>query len=161
MGLNVLNIVFPEFFFKRVQNGGPALATAWRLFDFFVLLLIFRLRYGIMGMSEFAVVFENCAVLESWAWLAGWPHTMGITIHSTVAVQAGSVRCVIAGATALYPALAWLFRWRDWKKFMGLLRGSAAASVRGNDGDRALFRLFNTCRWRRGWRRIAASAWRN
>jgi len=41
MVLNVLlNIVFLEFFFKRVQNGGPALATALACyFDFFALLL--------------------------------------------------------------------------------------------------------------------------
>src|SRR5258708_9908225 len=46
----VLNIVFLQFFFKRVQNGGPALATALAtFFDFFALFIIFRLRYGPLG----------------------------------------------------------------------------------------------------------------
>src|SRR5437764_1031730 len=49
----VLNIVFLQFFFKRVQNGGPALATALAtFFDFFALFVIFRLRYGAMGTME-------------------------------------------------------------------------------------------------------------
>src|SRR5271155_4535345 len=40
----VLNILFLEFFFKRVQNGGPALATAIACyFDFFALFIVFRL----------------------------------------------------------------------------------------------------------------------
>src|SRR6266852_2332036 len=46
----VLNIVFLQFLFKRVQNGGPALATALAcFFDFFALFVIFRLRYGALG----------------------------------------------------------------------------------------------------------------
>src|SRR5260221_6545443 len=49
----VLNIVFLQFFFKRVQNGGPALATAIAcFFDFFALFIIFRLRYGALGSIE-------------------------------------------------------------------------------------------------------------
>src|SRR5436189_4475172 len=41
----ILNILFLQVFFNRVQNGGPALATALATFlDFFALLLIFRFR---------------------------------------------------------------------------------------------------------------------
>src|SRR5258707_13252750 len=52
--LNIdLNVIFLEFFFKRVQNGGPALATALAtFFDFFALLIIFCLRYRPMGTIE-------------------------------------------------------------------------------------------------------------
>jgi hypothetical protein len=48
-----------------VQERGPALATALACyFDFFALLLIFRLRYGVMGMREIArLVCEDRAVL--------------------------------------------------------------------------------------------------
>src|SRR5260370_39659605 len=44
--LNIfLNIIFLEFFFKRFQNGDPALPTALAtIFDFVILFALFRLR---------------------------------------------------------------------------------------------------------------------
>src|SRR5437899_8051036 len=58
----VLNIVFLQFFFKRVQNGGPALATAIAcFFDFFALFIIFRLRYGALGTMEIMRSFSKIA----------------------------------------------------------------------------------------------------
>ncbi|HEX8871277.1 MAG TPA: murein biosynthesis integral membrane protein MurJ, partial [Candidatus Acidoferrum sp.] len=54
--LNIaLNFVFLHYFFRRFQNGGPALATVLAtLFDFFTLFFIFRLRYGALGTFEIA-----------------------------------------------------------------------------------------------------------
>jgi len=124
MVLNVvLNIVFLEFFFKRVQNGGPALATALACyFDFFVLLLIFRLRYGIMGMSEILRSFSKIALCSGIMGVACWlaAHYTEFTIHSTVAVQAGVFVALIAGATALYLALAWIFRCSEIEEIYGI-----------------------------------------
>src|SRR3989442_2785498 len=49
----ILNIIFLQFFFKRVQNGGPAPATSPPAFlDFFSLFVIFRLRYGPLGTMQ-------------------------------------------------------------------------------------------------------------
>src|SRR5262249_60089165 len=100
MVLNVvLNIIFLEFFFKRVQNGGPALATALACyFDFFALLLIFRIRFGIMGMREilrsFSKIFLCSAIMGVACWLGG--HYTQFTIHSRFLVQvlvfAGMIR---------------------------------------------------------------------
>src|ERR1044071_4064812 len=49
----VLNVAFlnNNWLYHRVQNGGPALATGLACyFDFFALFLIFRLRYGRLGI---------------------------------------------------------------------------------------------------------------
>ena len=50
--LNIcLNVLFLKLLLLQTfQNGGPALATALAtIFDFFVLFVIFRLRYGPLG----------------------------------------------------------------------------------------------------------------
>src|SRR5207247_10409662 len=49
----VLNVVFLEFFFKRVHNAGPALATALDTgYDFLGLFVLFWLRSGALGTIE-------------------------------------------------------------------------------------------------------------
>jgi putative peptidoglycan lipid II flippase len=124
MGLNiVLNIVFLEFFFKRVQNGGPALATALACyFDFFALILIFRLRYGPMGIREifksFSKIFLCSAIMGLACWLGG--HYTQFTIHSRFLVQLLVFAGLIAGATVLYLASAWIFRCSEIEEIYGI-----------------------------------------
>jgi putative peptidoglycan lipid II flippase len=124
MVLNVvLNIVFLEFFFKRVQNGGPALATALACyFDFFALILIFRLRYGPMGIREilksFSKIFLCSAIMGVACWLGG--HYTEFTIHSRFLVQLLTFISLIAGATVLYLALAWVFRCSEIEEIYGI-----------------------------------------
>jgi len=124
MVLNVvLNIVFLEFFFKRVQNGGPALATALACyFDFFALLLIFRLRYGVMGMREIARSFAKIALCSGIMGVACWlgAHYTEFTIHSRFLVQLLVFTGLILGATALYLALAWIFRCSEIEEIYGI-----------------------------------------
>src|SRR5206468_502114 len=109
MVLNVLlNIVFLEVFFNRVQNGGPALATALACyFDFFALLLIFRLRYGALGTMEilrsFAKISLCSGIMGVACWLGG--HYTQFTMHSRFIVQLMVFTALIAGATALYLGL--------------------------------------------------------
>ncbi len=126
----VLNIVFLQFFFKRVQNGGPALATAIAcFFDFFALFIIFRLRYGALGIGEivrsFAKIFVCSGIMGVACWLA--LHYTAFTIHSRFLVQLGVFVGLIAGATALYLGLAWLFRCREAEEVYGIAmrRGGA------------------------------------
>src|SRR5258708_15597074 len=120
MVLNVvLNIVFLEFFFKRVQNGGPALATALACyFDFFALILIFRLRYGPMGIREilksFSKIFLCSGIMGVACWLGG--HYTEVTSHSRFLVQLSVFLGLVGGATALYLALRWIFRSSEIKK---------------------------------------------
>jgi len=119
----VLNIIFMQFFFKRVQNGGPALATALACyFDFFALLLIFRLRYGIMGMREilrsFSKILFCSGIMGVACWLGG--HYTEFTIHSRLVVQVGVFLGLISGATVLYLALAWIFRCSEIEEIYGI-----------------------------------------
>ncbi|GAC1701222.1 MAG: murein biosynthesis integral membrane protein MurJ [Candidatus Acidiferrum sp.] len=119
----VLNIVFLEFLFKRVQNGGPALATAIAcFFDFFALFIIFRLRYGALGVMEvLRSVFKIavCAGIMGVACGIGAHYTQ-FTIHSRFVVQLLVFIGLIGGAAALYLALTWLFRCHEIEEVYGI-----------------------------------------
>ena len=129
----ILNIVFLQFFFKKVQNGGPALATALACyFDFFALFIIFRLRYGAMGTMEILRSFGKislCAGIMGVACYFGGHYT-SFTMHSRFIVQLLVFLGLIGGATALYLGLAWIFRCHEIEEIYGIAtrrkRGGAA-----------------------------------
>jgi len=119
----VLNILFLHVFFNRVQNGGPALATALAtFFDFFALLIIFRLRYGAMGtmdiLRSFAKVSLCSAIMGVVCWIGN--HYTSFTVHSRFFVQLGVFAGLIIGATVLYLALAWIFRCHEIEEVYGI-----------------------------------------
>ena len=124
LGINILlNIIFLQFFFKRVQNGGPALATAIAcFFDFFALFVIFRLRYGAMGTMEILRSFGKTSLCASIMGVACWfgNYYTTFTIHSRFLVQLLAFAGLIIGATALYLALAWLFRCHEIEEVYGI-----------------------------------------
>ncbi len=118
-----MNIVFLNFFFKRVQNGGPALATALACyFDFFALLVIFRLRHGAMGTMEMlrsmAKIFLCSGLMGVACWLGG--HYTQFTIHARFSVQLGVFAALLIGATVLYLSLAWIFRCPEIEEVYGI-----------------------------------------
>jgi len=119
----VLNIVFLQFFFKRVQNGGPALATALAtFFDFFALLIIFRFRHGSMGLTDvvrsFFKIFVCAGIMGVGCWFGNY-YTQ-FTIHSRFLVQLVVFSALITGATVLYLLLAWLFRCHEIEEVYGI-----------------------------------------
>jgi putative peptidoglycan lipid II flippase len=119
----VLNIVFMQFFFKRVQNGGPALATALAtFFDFFALFIIFRLRYGAMGtmgiLRSFSKISLCAGIMGVACWFGNYYTTF--TIHSRFLVQLLVFTGLILGATVLYLALAWIFRCHEIEEVYGI-----------------------------------------
>src|SRR5690242_1759615 len=119
----VLNIVFLEFFFRRVQNGGPALATAIAsFFDFFTLFIIFRLRHGAMGTMDVLRSFAKISLCASIMGVACWfgNRYTQFTIHSRFLIQLLVFSGLIAGATALYLGLAWLFRCHEIQEVYGI-----------------------------------------
>jgi len=124
LAINILlNIIFLQFFFKRVQNGGPALATAIAcFFDFFALFVIFRLRYGTMGTMEILRSFGKTSLCASIMGVACWfgNYYTTFTIHSRFLVQLLVFAGLIIGATALYLALAWLFRCHEIEEVYGI-----------------------------------------
>jgi putative peptidoglycan lipid II flippase len=130
----ILNIVFLEFFFKRVQNGGPALATAIAcFFDFFALFIIFRLRYGAMGTIDILRSFAKISLCASIMGVACWlgNHYTEFTAHSRFLVQLLVFSGLIIGATALYLALAWLFRCHEIHEVYGIATRRRAGAGNG------------------------------
>jgi hypothetical protein len=126
--------VFLQFFFKRVQNGGPALATAIAcFFDFFALFIIFRLRYGAMGTMEILRSFGKISMSASIMGVACWfgNRYTQFTIHSRFLVQLLVFSGLIAGATALYLALAWLFRCHEIHEVYGIATRRRAGGGNG------------------------------
>jgi peptidoglycan biosynthesis protein MviN/MurJ (putative lipid II flippase) len=129
----VLNILFLEFFFKRVQNGGPALATAIAsFFDFFALFIIFRLRHGAMGTMEVLRSFAKISLCASIMGVACWfgNRYTQFTMHSRFLIQLLVFSGLIAGATVLYLGLAWLFRCHEIQEVYGI-----ATRRRAGGGD--------------------------
>jgi putative peptidoglycan lipid II flippase len=124
MVLNVLlNIVFLEFFFKRVQNGGPALATALACyFDFFALFVIFRVRYGALGTMEILRSFGKISLCASIMGVACWlgVHYTEFAMHSRFLIQLLIFAGMILGATGLYLGLAWVFRCHEIEEIYGI-----------------------------------------
>jgi putative peptidoglycan lipid II flippase len=119
----VLNILFLEVFFKRVQNGGPALATALAtFFDFFALFIIFRLRYGSMGTMEvvrsFAKISLCACIMGVGCWFGNY--YTSFTVHSRFLVQLLVFAGLITGATVLYLLLAWVFRCHEIEEVYGI-----------------------------------------
>jgi len=130
----VLNIVFIQFFYKRVLNGGPALATALAtFFDFFALFVIFRIRYGAMGTMEilrsFSKIFLCAGIMGVACWFGNYYTTF--TIHSRFLVQLLVFAGLITGATVLYLVLAWIFRCHEIEEVYGI---ATRRRVGGGDG---------------------------
>jgi putative peptidoglycan lipid II flippase len=120
----ILNVLFLNtWLFGRVQNGGPALATGLACyFDFFALFLIFRLRYGKLGIREILASFARIslcsAIMGVACWLGG--HYTQFTMHSRFLVQLSVFAGLLGGATALYLALAWIFRCHEIEEIYGI-----------------------------------------
>jgi putative peptidoglycan lipid II flippase len=132
----ILNIVFIQFFFNRVQNGGPALATALAtFFDFFALFIIFRLRYGPLGTMDIVRSFSKVSLCAGIMGVACWfgNYYTAFTVHSRFLVQLLVFTGLIAGATVLYLGLAWLFRCHEIEEVYGITmrRGAGAAGENG------------------------------
>ncbi len=131
--LNIaLNFLFLQHvFFKRFQNGGPALATVLAtFFDFFTLFVIFRIRYGALGSIElFRSVgkISLCAALMGVACMVA-NYYAKFTVHSGSFIQFLVFIGLIGGATLIYIALTWLFRCPEVQEVYGIAtHGSEAA----------------------------------
>lgn len=130
----VLNILFLRVFFARVQNGGPALATALAtFFDFFALLIIFRLRYGSMGTMQILRSFAKISLCSGIMGVACWiaNYYTAFTTHSRFLVQLLVFSALIGGATVLYLALAWIFRCHEIEEVYGIAVRRRAAGEGG------------------------------
>ncbi len=129
----VLNVIFLEVFFKRFQNGGPALATVLAtIFDFFTLFFIFRLRYGALGsfaiFRSIAKIFSCSALMGVGCMIAN--HYANRTIHSAFFIQLLVFIGLIGGATLLYISLTWAFKCPEIEEVYGIAtRGEPAEGL--------------------------------
>jgi putative peptidoglycan lipid II flippase len=130
----VLNIVFLEFFFKRVQNGGPALATGLAtFFDFVALFIIFRLRYGPLGTMDIFRSFSKISLCAAIMGVACWfgNYYTAFAIHSRFLVQLLIFAGLIIGATAIFLGFAWLFRCHEIEEVYGIATRRTAGATDG------------------------------
>src|SRR5208283_1796132 len=106
-------IVFLQFFFRRFQNGGPALATTLAtFFDFFTLFIIFRLRYGSLGMLDILRSISKislCAAIMGAGCLIANYYAKNV-LQGAFPLQLTVFIGIVLGATLLYVGLTWIFR---------------------------------------------------
>ena len=119
-----LNIIFLQhFFFRRFQNGGPALATVLAtFFDFFTLFFIFRIRYGALGSIQILRSIGKislCAALMGVGCMIG-NHYANYTLKSAFFIQLLVFIGLVGGATVLYIGLTWVFRCPEIEEVYGI-----------------------------------------
>jgi putative peptidoglycan lipid II flippase len=134
--LNAL-FLFPQVFYKRFQNGGPALATSIAtFFDFCILFAIFRLRYGPLG--SFAILrslgkISLCSLLMGAGCLVA-NHYINYTLSYAFFVQLVIFIAVITAATLVYIGLTWVFKCPEIEEVYGIAmrRPGAAEGLAGS-----------------------------
>lgn len=133
----LLNVLFLQhLFYKRFQNGGPALATVLAtFFDFFTLFFIFRVRYGALGSVQ---IFRSigkislCAALMGIGCMIG-NHYANYTLKSAFFTQLMVFIGLVGGATLLYIGLTWVFRCPEIEEVYGIAtRRESAEELAGS-----------------------------
>jgi putative peptidoglycan lipid II flippase len=133
LGLNVaLNAMFLLFFSRTLSNGGPALASSLAAyFNFGVLFLLFRKRYGRLGargvVGSLAKVIV-CATAMAFAALAALKLSHFPQARHVI-TQAGLLTAVVLASTGVYFGLARLMRCEELSEFFLLLRRSETAAT--------------------------------
>jgi putative peptidoglycan lipid II flippase len=126
----LLNVIFLFYFFAKLKNGGPALASALAgYFNVFTLFVIFRLRFGRLGTREIAASLAKIAVCAS---------AMGVVCWTTLrysrfdSIEHFLPRLLvfiglIGSATLTYLGLAWALRCDEINEVYGIAFHSAGA----------------------------------
>ena len=109
----LLNVIFLFYFFAKLKNGGPALASALAgYFNVFTLFVIFRLRFGRLGTRDIAASLAKIAVCAGVMGVFCW----GALRYS----QFDSIEHFLAPAACFYRA-----DWRGDADFSGTCVGHA------------------------------------
>jgi putative peptidoglycan lipid II flippase len=126
----LLNVVFLFYFFAKLKNGGPALASALAgYFNVFALFVVFRLRFGRLGTRDVAVSLGKIIACAG---------VMGVVCWGTLKYsQFDSIEHfiprllvfigLIASATLTYLGLAWAFRCDEISEVYGIAFHSAGS----------------------------------
>ncbi|MCL5288274.1 MAG: murein biosynthesis integral membrane protein MurJ [Acidobacteria bacterium] len=124
LGLNVLlNTVFMKSFFQTFYNGGPALATSLAAyFNFFMLFVIFRQRFGRLGTFQILASISKIAVCSG---------VMGVLCYAMLKLsrfetythflpQLVVLVLILVAATAAFIALSWVMRCTEVEEVYGI-----------------------------------------
>ena len=125
----LLNVIFLFYFFAKLKNGGPALASALAAyFNVFALFVIFRLRFGRLGTRDVAASLGKIVASAG---------VMGVVCWSVLKYsQFDSIEhfiprllvfvALIGSATLTYLGLAWAFRCDEISEVYGIAFHRAA-----------------------------------
>lgn len=124
----LLNIVFLFYFFPKLKNGGPALASALAAyFNVFTLFVIFRLRFGRLGTRDIAASLAKIAACASAMGVVCWSALRFSRFDSIehFLPRLAVFIALIAGATLTYLGLAWALRCDEISEVYGIAFHSA------------------------------------
>jgi putative peptidoglycan lipid II flippase len=126
LGMNIaLNAIFLVFFYRTLSNGSPALASSLAAyFNFALLLLVFRKRFGNLGAHGLAGSFTKitaCTAAMAAVSYEGLRHSSFQSMQHLMP-QAGLLAGLILASTAAYFGAAWLLRCEELSEFLLLLR---------------------------------------
>jgi putative peptidoglycan lipid II flippase len=124
LGLNVLlNTIFMKSFFQTFYNGGPALATSLAAyFNFLMLFVIFRQRFGRLGTFHILVSMFKIAVCSG---------VMGVLCYAMLKLsrfetythflpQLLVLVLILVAATAAFITLSWVMRCTEVEEVYGI-----------------------------------------
>ena len=122
--LNIaLNTLFLISFFQTFKNGGPAFATSVAAyFNFLMLFIIFRLRYGRLGTLEILGSMAKIGVCSGLMGALSWVmlRLSHFSSYRHFLPQLAVFTAMILGATAVYLGLAWVFRCPEIEEVYGI-----------------------------------------
>jgi putative peptidoglycan lipid II flippase len=127
-----LNAIFLKSFFQTFQNGGPALATSIAAyFNFTMLFIVFRQRFGRMG--TFAIIYSMAKMAVSSLAMGALCYAMlyfsKFELRTHFLSQLILFTGMITGATLLYIGITWLMRCPEVEEVWGVAkRADSAAS---------------------------------
>jgi putative peptidoglycan lipid II flippase len=128
----LLNVIFLFYFFSKLKNGGPALASALAgYFNVFTLFVIFRLRFGRLGTWSVASSLAKIAICAAAMGGVCWTALRYSQFDSIVPFFTRLVVFValIAAATLTYLGLAWALRCTEISEVYGIAFRSAGAEA--------------------------------
>jgi putative peptidoglycan lipid II flippase len=125
----LLNVIFLFYFFAKLKNGGPALASALAgYFNVLTLFVIFRLRFGRLGTRDIAASLAKIAVCASVMGMVCWSALRYSQFDSIehFLPRLGVFIAIIGSATLTYLGLAWALRCGEISEVYGIAFHSGA-----------------------------------
>jgi putative peptidoglycan lipid II flippase len=132
----VLNLVFLFYFFGKLKNGSPALASALAAyFNVFILFVIFRLRFGRLGTRDVVASLVKIAICASAMGIVCWTALQYSQFDNIAHFLPRLLVFVglIVSATLTYLGIAWALRCSEISEVYGIAFHSAERES-GNQG---------------------------